>query len=191
MFETLTGFKNICGKIPEIEKKGYEYFFGYEESIGCAPGEAVRDKDGITAGMLVLEMASYYLKLGMHMREVLEKLYQRYGYFKEKQISVVRKGLEGAREISGIMDVFRTLSPDQLEKLEVSREIDYQGGWEDIPPQNAMKFIRNDGSWFAVRPSGTEPKLKYYFYSVDQEESTAENKLNAMIKEVGNIAPLT
>ncbi|MCC6094336.1 MAG: phospho-sugar mutase [Eubacterium sp.] len=180
VFETLTGFKNICGKIPEVEKEGFQYFFGYEESIGCAPGEAVRDKDGICAGMLVLEMAAYYSARGMHMRDVLHALYEKYGYFKEDQVSIVEKGMEGAAKIQKIMDTFRNLSDDELTKRGIRIRIDYKNGWKDIPPQNAMKFIRTDGSWFAVRPSGTEPKLKLYFYSEDVSEKAAEEKLRSM-----------
>lgn len=111
VFETLTGFKNICGKIPELQKQGYTYFFGYEESIGCAPGEEVRDKDGIAAGMLMMEMAAYYRKKGQSLREVLEGLYERYGYFAEKQVSMVLQGKEGQERIGRIMDAFRKEKP--------------------------------------------------------------------------------
>ena len=95
VFEALTGFKNICGVIPRMEREGFQYFFAYEESIGCAPDERVRDKDGICAGMLVMEMAAFYKKKGMTLADALEALYRRYGYFAERQVSLVREGQAG------------------------------------------------------------------------------------------------
>ena len=164
-FEALTGFKNICGRIPELEKKGYRYFFGYEESIGCAPGEKVRDKDGVCAAMLVMEMAAYYKKNGMTLEDVLNEMYRKYGYYAEKEVSIVRKGEEGNREIRGIMERFRTEAPDAFAGTAIRGKVDYLHGYKDIPASNAMKFILEDGSWFCVRPSGTEPKIKFYYYS--------------------------
>ncbi|MCR4628466.1 MAG: phospho-sugar mutase, partial [Clostridium sp.] len=161
-FEALTGFKNICGRIPELEKKGYRYFFGYEESIGCAPGEKVRDKDGVCAAMLVMEMAAYYKKNGMTLEDVLNEMYGKYGYYAEKEVSIVRTGEEGNREIRGIMERFRTEAPDGFAGTAICGKVDYLHGYRDIPASNAMKFILEDGSWFCVRPSGTEPKIKFY-----------------------------
>ncbi|MDT3844822.1 MAG: phospho-sugar mutase [Bacillota bacterium] len=164
-FEALTGFKNICGRIPELEKKGYRYFFGYEESIGCAPGEKVRDKDGVCAAMLVMEMAAYYKKNGMTLEDVLNEMYGKYGYYAEKEVSIVRTGEEGNREIRGIMERFRTEAPHGFAGTAIRGKVDYLHGYRDIPASNAMKFILEDGSWFCVRPSGTEPKIKFYYYS--------------------------
>jgi phosphoglucomutase len=169
VFEALTGFKNICGRIPELEKMGYGYFFGYEESIGCAPGEKVRDKDGISAAMLVMEMAAWLKKQGKSILGFLEELYQEYGYYEEGQVSLVLKGKEGQEKIEKIMEAFR--SPNlSLGKLKVDSVIDYKEGYKDIPAQNALKFILKDGSWFAARPSGTEPKIKFYYYSYDEKD---------------------
>ena len=175
VYEALTGFKNICGVIPRLEQEGYTYFFGYEESIGCAPGEAVRDKDGICAGMLVMEMAAWCKKRGETIRDLLEALYRRYGYFAEQGVSLVLKGQEGAARIGRIMDRFRKDPPQAFGALHVEKVIDYLHGFEDIPASNVLKFVMSDGSWFAMRPSGTEPKIKFYYYAVspDPERSAA------------------
>ncbi len=188
VFEALTGFKNICGRIPELEEKGYEYFFGYEESIGCAPGEKVRDKDGISAAMLIMEMTAWLKKQKKSILDYLEELYQSYGYFEEGQVSLVLKGKEGQEQISRIMEAFRRTGKT-LGGLKIEKVIDYQNGYEEIPPQNALKFILTDGSWFAARPSGTEPKIKFYYYSWDKEEKEkALQKCRQMEEEVERFA---
>ncbi len=188
VFEALTGFKNICGRIPELEEKGYKYFFGYEESIGCAPGEKVRDKDGISAAMLIMEMTAWLKKQKKSILDYLEELYQSYGYFEEGQVSLVLKGKEGQEQISRIMEAFRRTGKT-LGGLKIEKIIDYQNGYEEIPPQNALKFILTDGSWFAARPSGTEPKIKFYYYSWDKEEKEkALQKCRQMEEEVDRFA---
>ena len=174
VYEALTGFKNICGVIPRLEEEGYTYFFGYEESIGCAPGEDVRDKDGICAAMLIMEMAAYYRKQGMTLREALEALYEKYGYFAEEQVSVVLKGKEGAERIGRMMTQFREEKPETFGTHHVKECIDYINGYEDIPASNVLKLIMDDGSWFAMRPSGTEPKIKFYYYAVADDRETSE-----------------
>ncbi|SFR80008.1 phospho-sugar mutase [[Clostridium] aminophilum] len=179
-FEALTGFKNICGRIPELEKKGYRYFFGYEESIGCAPGEKVRDKDGVCAAMLVMEMAAYYKKNGMTLEDVLNEMYGKYGYYAEKEVSIVRKGEEGNREIRGIMERFRTEAPDAFAGTAIRGKVDYLHGYKDIPATNAMKFILEDGSWFCVRPSGTEPKIKFYYYTKKNSAKESADAIAAL-----------
>lgn len=188
VFEALTGFKNICGRIPELEGKGYQYFFGYEESIGCAPGEKVRDKDGISAAMLVMEMAAWLKKQKKSILDYLEKLYQTYGYYEEGQVSLVLKGKEGQEQIGRIMEAFRK-TEKKIGSLEIEQLVDYQNGYEDIPPQNALKFLLTDGSWFAVRPSGTEPKIKFYYYSWDKDKKEkAQLRCRQMEEEVDRFA---
>ena len=187
VFQALTGFKNICGRIPETEKMGYSYFFGYEESIGCAPGEPVRDKDGICAAMLICEMAAYYRKQGMTMLEALDKLYQKYGYFAEDQVSLVLKGVEGAERISRIMDTFRVGKPAEFGDFKVSKVTDYINGYEDIPASNVLRYDLDDGSWFAMRPSGTEPKIKFYYYAVSDNEASSKETVARLVKSVGNM----
>ena len=187
VFNTLTGFKNICGKIPVIEAEGYTYFFGYEESIGCAPGLQVRDKDGICAGMLITEMAAYYRKKGMSLLDALDELYSKYGYFAEDQVSVVLKGKAGQERIGRIMDVFRKQSPKRFGDFEVSEIIDYINGYQDIPAQNALIFRMSDGSWFAMRPSGTEPKIKFYYYTVTDNKDKSTQIVASMVKEINSL----
>ena len=173
VFEALTGFKNICGVIPKAEELGYTYFFGYEESIGCAPGEEVRDKDGICAAMLVMELAAWARKNGSSIREYLESLYRKFGYYVEAQESFVLKGVAGAERIGRIMDVFRNKKPSVFGRFKVDKCTDYIRGHEGIPASNVLIYRMTDGSWFAMRPSGTEPKIKFYYYakSMDREEA--------------------
>lgn len=187
VFNTLTGFKNICGKIPEVEKEGYSYFFGYEESIGCAPGEMVRDKDGICAGMLMIEMAAFYRKKGMTLADALDMLYQKYGYYAEDQVSVVLKGKAGAERIGRIMDAFRKGKPQSFGDFTVATTIDYINGYEDIPAQNALRFTMTDGTWFAMRPSGTEPKIKFYYYAVAKKPEISHARVERLEEAVGKL----
>ena len=182
MFETLTGFKNICGKIPYLKENGYTYLFGYEESVGYAASPEIRDKDGISAGMLVAEAAAYYRKEGKTLYNVLNDLYEKYGYYAEDAHNLVLEGLEGKARIDRIMDYIRANTPSEVGKYKVDKVIDYINGYEDIPPQNAMRFFLENDSWFAVRPSGTEPKIKFYFYTKqDSREKALET--NKEIKE--------
>ena len=186
VFEALTGFKNICGRIPELAEKGYDYFFGYEESIGCAPGEAVRDKDGVCCTMLIGEMAAWYKKKGMSLKDALVELYKKYGWFSETQISLVREGAEGAKIISRIMDRFRNGNPQSFGSFKVKKTTDYINGYEDIPASNVLRFDidGSDGTWFAVRPSGTEPKIKFYYYSVAENGSESKERVDELVKSV-------
>ncbi len=190
VFETLTGFKNICGKIPEIQKEGYTYFFGYEESIGCAPGEQVRDKDGICAGMLISEMAAYYRKRGMSMGQALDALYRKYGYFADGAASIVLTGKAGQERIGRMMIRLRALKDERMiGGTGIDHVIDYLHGYADIPPQNCLRFYMTDGSWFAARPSGTEPKIKFYYYSVDQDKDVSAErvkKLQSAVEQIVN-----
>ena len=187
VFEALTGFKNICGRIPQLEKEGYSYFFGYEESIGCAPGDAVRDKDGICAGMLIAEMAAWYQKQGLSLADALEQLYQKYGYFAEDQVSIVLKGQEGAARIGRIMDAFREGQPRSFGAFQVAETIDYLHGYQDIPASNVLRFTMTDGSWFALRPSGTEPKIKFYYYAVSKEPGIPNRKVAELVQAVNEM----
>ena len=173
VFEALTGFKNICGVIPKAEELGYTYFFGYEESIGCAPGEEVRDKDGICAAMLIMEMAAWCRKNGSSVGQYLDSLYRKFGYYVEDQVSFVLSGVEGSQRIGRIMDVFRGRKPETFGRFKVDKCIDYLHGYEGIPASNVLIFHMKDGSWFAMRPSGTEPKIKFYYYAKNTEREEA------------------
>ena len=181
MFETLTGFKNICGKIPYLHENGYQYLFGYEESVGYAICEDIRDKDGISAGMMVAEAAAYYRKQGKTLWDVLNEIYAKYGFFAEDEPNLVLEGIAGQQRISRMMKFFRENIPTEVAGAKVDKVIDYINGYEDIPPQNAIRLFLDNGSWFAVRPSGTEPKIKFYFYSNRSSREEAL-KVNADIK---------
>lgn len=193
MFESLTGFKNICGRIPFLQEQGLSYLFGYEESVGYAACADIRDKDGISAGMLVAEAAAYYRKQGKTLWQVLEDLYETYGYYAEYEPNLVLEGIEGANRISRMMDYIRSNPPKTIAGRTVSRIIDYQNGAEDIlhpenpvPGTNALRYFlteegamqKDSDTWFAIRPSGTEPKIKFYFYTrqASREEALAANK---------------
>ena len=182
MYESLTGFKNICGRIPFLEKNDLQYLFGYEESVGYAASVNIRDKDGISAGMLVAEAAAYYKKQGKTLLEVLDEIYDRYGYFAEDEPNIILDGIEGAERIERMMAALRADLPKEVAGLAVSKVIDYRDGFEDIPASNVLRFYLDDGSWFAVRPSGTEPKIKFYFYAIDSSAAAANEK-NSRIRE--------
>ncbi|SDB35022.1 phosphoglucomutase [Pseudobutyrivibrio sp. YE44] len=182
MFETLTGFKNICGKIPYLHDNGYTYLFGYEESVGYAICEDIRDKDGISAGMMVAEAAAYYRKQGKTLWDVLQEIYAKYGFFAEDEPNIVLEGIPGAQRIQRMMKWFRENLPTEVAGSKVDKVIDYINGYEDIPAQNAIRIFLENGSWFAIRPSGTEPKIKFYFYSNQDSRENALN-VNAQIKE--------
>ena len=182
MFEALTGFKNICGRIPFLEENGYQYLFGYEESVGYAACPQIRDKDGISAGMLVAEAAAYYRKMGKTLWQVLEELYERYGFYAEDEPNLILKGLEGAERISRMMVSLRNNLPAEVAGYKVSKVIDYKDGYEDIPSSNVLRFFLENGSWFAVRPSGTEPKIKFYFYTKQDSREKAV-AVNAAIRD--------
>ena len=182
MFETLTGFKNISGKVPYLHEHGLKYLFGYEESVGYAACEDIRDKDGISAGMLVAEAAAYYRKQGKTLFDVLGQIFEKYGYFAEDEPNIVLEGIEGGKRIERMMKYFRENIPSEVAGIKVSKVIDYINGYEDIPKQNALRLFLENDSWFAIRPSGTEPKIKFYFYS---KQNCAEEaaKVNGQIKE--------
>ena len=182
MFESLTGFKNICGRIPFLEENNYEYLFGYEESVGYAVCPEIRDKDGISAGMLVAEAAAYYRRQGKTLWQVLEGLYQKYGYYAEDEPNLVLEGVDGAERIRRMMNYMRGHLPTEVAGIKVVNIIDYLNGYDEVFHSNVLRFFLENGSWFAIRPSGTEPKIKFYFYSnADSREKAVS--VNTAIKE--------
>lgn len=182
MFESLTGFKNICGMIPYVTEKGYTYIFGYEESVGYAACPIIRDKDGISAGMLVAEAAAYYQKQGKTLYDVLQEIYAKFGYYHEDEPNLVLEGIEGANRIARMMVYVRDHLFTEVAGLKVVKVIDYQNGYEHIGPSNVLRFYLENGSWFAIRPSGTEPKIKFYFYATSDSLDHAKT-LNQQIKQ--------
>lgn len=190
--ETLTGFKHICGKANEFELTGENTFiFGYEESIGYVYSTIVRDKDAVISSMLLAEMAAYYKKRGKTLLDVLHELYEEHGYYSEKLISIVLEGLEGKSRIERIMDSFRDKSIEAIGEIKLKRTIDYLNDKIDTPPSNVLKYYLDDGSWYAIRPSGTEPKIKIYIYSKADCEVKSKEKIldieNAVIDRINSI----
>ncbi len=182
MFESLTGFKNICGRYPGLIEKGYTILFGYEESVGYAACPTIRDKDGISAGMLVAEAAAYYRKQGKTLWNVLQELYDKYGYYAEDEPNIILEGIEGSKRIKRMMDYVRANLPTEVAGAKVVKVIDYINGYEDIPASNVLRFYLDNNSWFAIRPSGTEPKIKFYFYT-DQNSREEALETNRKIRE--------
>ena len=182
VFETLTGFKNLSGKVPYLHEHGYKYLFAYEESVGYAACEDIRDKDGISAGMLIAEAAAFYKKQGKTLWEVLQDIYAKYGAFAEDEPNIVLEGISGAERIKRMMSAVRNEHPEEIAGYNVVKVIDYKEGYKELAPTNALKFELDNGSWFAIRPSGTEPKIKFYFYS---KQDTREHalKLNSEIRD--------
>ena len=182
MYESLTGFKNICGRIPFLEDNNLQYLFGYEESVGYAASTNIRDKDGISAGLLIAEAAAYYKKQGKTLLDVLNEIYEKYGYFAEDEPNIILDGIEGAERIGRMMSSLRADLPKEVAGFTVDKVIDYKDGYKDIPASNVLRIFLNDGSWFAVRPSGTEPKIKFYFYAKAGSREEALDK-NQKIRE--------
>lgn len=188
-YETLTGFKFICHQVKEIEEREKKSFlFGYEESIGYLAGDFVRDKDAIIAAMLIGEMTAYYHKEGLNLLQVLEELYKKYGYYAEDQHSIYLEGLEGEKRMAEIMESFRKEVPP-IEGMEIVRIDDILIGKSydlkskkaahlNLPRSNVLKIIFSDGSWYCLRPSGTEPKIKLYLSFQAQTREEAQQKLN-------------
>ncbi|MBU3186360.1 phospho-sugar mutase [Clostridium estertheticum] len=191
-FEVLTGFKNICGKVNDFKKdNSFEFIFGYEESIGYVAGTFVRDKDAVIASMLLCEAAAYYKSKGKTLLDILNEIYVEFGYYRENLISLVLEGIEGQERISRMMVEYRkdyllTIGSSKLTKFidyEVEKSYDILNNSEEpsgIEKSNVLKFYFDDDSWYAVRPSGTEPKIKIYMYSKGKTLKAAEEKLVEM-----------
>lgn len=178
VINVLTGFKFIGQKIKSFEESGDRtYLFGYEESYGYLVGTHARDKDGVVASLLISEMAAYYYDKGMSLYEGLQELYKKYGYFKEKTISLTLKGIEGLAKIKEIITYFRENDIKEFNNTKVVDLKDYQKGIDDLPKSNVLKYFLEDGSWIAVRPSGTEPKLKFYVAVKGQDEAECAGKI--------------
>lgn len=188
VFETLTGFKWIGEKIREFEEKdSYKYLFGFEESYGCLIAPHARDKDGISAVMALCEATAYYKSKGLSLWDQMIKIYEKYGYYKEGQISIVLKGADGATEIKNKMSKMRANPPKELAELDVLEVRDYQehivkkSNGEifktDLPTSNVLYYELSNNSWCCVRPSGTEPKIKFYMGVKGSTMQDAENQL--------------
>ena len=195
MFNVLTGFKFIAEKIQEFEEKhNYTYMFGFEESFGYLIKPFVRDKDAIQAVLIVAEIAAYYRSRGMTLADGIDEIFKEYGYFAEKTISVTLSGKDGAEQIKAIMAKFRDNSPEQFNGTDIAVFEDFalqtktykDGNVEKLttPPSDVLKYTLADDSWFAVRPSGTEPKIKFYIATVGETLAEAEEKIANIEKEI-------
>ena len=200
MFNVLTGFKFIAEKIQEFEEKhNHTYMMGFEESFGYLIKPFVRDKDAIQAVLVVAELAAYYRSRGLTLADGIEEIYKEYGYYAEKTISVTLSGVDGAEQIKEIMAKFRNNAPKEWNTTAITVVEDFKAQTATAadgtvtnlttPPSDVLKYTLADGSWIAVRPSGTEPKIKFYIAVVGEtnEESQAkianiEAEINAFVK---------
>ena len=184
--ETLTGFKYIGDKINKFETSGeQEFVIGYEESYGYLVGTHARDKDGVVSSMLVCEMAAWYKNQGKTLVDGLNEIYNKYGYYLDFLDSFVLKGKEGAEKIQNLMVEFRNKGKELLP--DIKEIVDFKDGIRDLPKENVLKYIFNDGSWMAVRPSGTEPKIKVYYSIVDPDKSKAKARLEEIRQTISSI----
>lgn len=187
--KTLTGFKYIADTIRKYKEAGQGRFvFGYEESYGYLAGDFVRDKDAVVSSMLIAEMSAYYKKRGMSVLSVLNKLYNEYNFYIEETVSLTLEGISGQNKISKIMEYFRENKPSAISGKNIKYLYDFKlgllydfstGDFEklDFPKSNVLKFYLEDESWFAIRPSGTEPKVKIYFSVCGKSEEEARESL--------------
>ena len=174
--ETLTGFKYIGDKINKYEDSGkQEFVIGYEESYGYLVGTHARDKDAVVSSMLICQMAAWYKNQGKTLIDGLNEIYAEYGYYLDTLDSFVLKGKDGAEKIASLMAEFRENGKALFSGID--EIIDYSVGVGDLPKENVLKFIWKDGSWMAVRPSGTEPKIKVYYSIQDESKENAEMRL--------------
>lgn len=184
--ETLTGFKYIGDKINKYEQSGeQEFVIGYEESYGYLVGTHARDKDAVVASMLICQMAAWYKNQGKTLVDALNEIYGEYGYYLDCLDSFVLKGKDGAEKIAQLMVYFRQKGTGLFNGIE--SVTDYLNGIGDLPKENVLKYIWRDGSWLAVRPSGTEPKIKIYYSIVDISRENAARRLETLRKEIGEI----
>ena len=188
VLNVLTGFKFIGEKIKLFEENNEKtYLFGYEESYGYLVGTHARDKDGVVASVLISEMAAYYYANGKSLYEGLMDLYEKYGYFKEETISLTLSGIEGLAKINNIMAYFRENEISEINNTKVIEVKDYQKGIDSLPKANVLKYFLEDGSWIAIRPSGTEPKLKFYIATKGKTELEAVQNVDRIKADINNM----
>ncbi|EHI76575.1 putative phosphoglucomutase [Streptococcus sp. oral taxon 058 str. F0407] len=195
MFNVLTGFKFIAEKIQEFEEKhNHTYMMGFEESFGYLIKPFVRDKDAIQAVLVVAELAAYYRSRGLTLADGIEEIYKEYGYYAEKTISVTLSGVDGAEQIKAIMAKFRENRPKEFNATEITVVEDFKAQTATAadgtvtnlttPPSDVLKYTLADGSWIAVRPSGTEPKIKFYIAVVGESNEDSQTKIANIEAEI-------
>lgn len=179
--ETLTGFKYIGDQINRYEKTGEkEFVMGYEESYGYLVGTHARDKDAVVASMLICEMTAYHKNNGKTLVDALEEIYKEYGYYLDALDSFVLQGIDGVQKMNAVLDALRARGASAFPDVETVQ--DFSEGIGDLPKENVLKYLFRNGSWLAVRPSGTEPKLKVY-YSVRGESHEAAAEQLSVLRE--------
>ena len=184
--ETLTGFKYIGDQINRYEKSGdREFVIGYEESYGYLVGSHARDKDAVVSSMLVCQMAAYYYNQGKTLIDALNDIYDEYGYYLDSLDTFVLKVIEGAQKIQCLMTEFRENGSKFFDSIKTV--YDFSKGIADLPKENVLKYVFEDGSWLAIRPSGTEPKLKVYYSIQDKSKDNAHARLEAMRSKLHEI----
>ena len=199
LFSTLTGFKNVAKIIRGFEENGsYQCLFSYEESYGCIIGTHARDKDGIVAVMTICEAVAYYKMNGLTLWDQMNRMYQKYGYYKERQMAITLKGIEGAEKIKEMMEGLRNNPPKEISGLKVISFGDYQkqeiidnaGNKEStgLPKSNVLYFDLEKNAWICVRPSGTEPKIKFYMGVCEKSMEDADLELDKLEDEVKKMA---
>ena len=195
MFNVLTGFKFIAEKIQEFEEKhNHTYMMGFEESFGYLIKPFVRDKDAIQAVLVVAELAAYYRSRGLTLADGIEEIYKEYGYYAEKTISVTLSGVDGAEQIKAIMAKFRENGPKEFNSTAIAVVEDFKAQTSTAadgtvttlttPPSDVLKYTLADGSWIAVRPSGTEPKIKFYIAVVGESNENSQAKIANIEAEI-------
>ena len=190
-FEVLTGFKFIGGKMNEFEKSGsHNFIYGFEESFGYLAGTHARDKDGVVATLLMCEMAAYYKSQGLSVYEAMHRLYEKYGFYKEQIESITLQGKNGLQAMAQIMANLRANPPEKINGLNVVEFRDYEKQLTtrngetsptNLPVSNVLYYVLEDDSWFCIRPSGTEPKIKMYFGVKGESYIDADGKLVALV----------
>ncbi|MBQ1734197.1 MAG: phospho-sugar mutase [Lachnospiraceae bacterium] len=194
--DVLTGFKYIGEQIKFFEQnKSYNYVFGLEESYGCLAGTHARDKDAVVAVMMLSEVAAFCKRQGITLWDMMLEIYEKYGYYKETQYAITKKGKEGLEEIAQMMEKFRSNPPKEFGDLKVVKLLDYKTGktksfvdgsegTTGLPSSNVLYFELENDSWCCARPSGTEPKIKFYMGVKGTSLEDAENRLNALTEAV-------
>ena len=178
VYDVLTGFKNIYAVANELdENKSGKFVFGFEESIGYNYKDFVRDKDAVNSAMMITEMAAYYKSQGKSLLDVIDELFNEYGYYSNEVVSIVLEGLDGQERISRIMTQVRNNPIKEVCDYKVKNIIDYQNDDTGLPKSNVLKYYLEDDSWFAIRPSGTEPKIKIYINSIGKDMDESKDKL--------------
>ncbi|MDO5716907.1 MAG: phospho-sugar mutase [Tissierellia bacterium] len=182
--ETLTGFKNIAEIAHRLDGSEEDFVLGYEESIGYELTDFVRDKDGISAAFLLAEMAEYYAVKEKTLWDILQDLYRRYGFHAENNFSVYFEGLDGKKRMDQLMETFRNKDIDTLADRKVLNRVDYSLEKDPFMRTNALVYTLEGGVRLAIRPSGTEPKLKFYIYAVDLNHRKAEEEVHSLGEEM-------